>query len=562
MVAPIFAISFFLSNTIYNYLRNTKRPLKKNVSFWEKPHVLLIFLRQSFDYFFMSIIVFGGWYKINYFHGKQTWRGTMKLDFNLQIAQKQGLTLTAQVQQAIKLLHMTNMEIQEFVSDQFQDNPFIETNPQSEEIQSTSSQMTDKKDLDKSLSDNPYNEAANSNNLSQENQFETGESYIPKSTVSKAALDFDTISLVAEESKSLYAHCLDFINNLRLSNFEFIIAQRILEELEPTGWLTEDLCAIAKELNCKPEQIEHILSKLQEIEPAGLFARNLKECLILQAKDSEAYCKNLSIVLDNLHLMASGKFDLLKRRSGCSDEEIAAVFKKIKSFDPKPGLKFEHFGAPIREPDLRVFEKEDGWSIELNNSTLPDVKIEKEYAQDLRKKVRDKNDRDFIRDKVTEAKWLAKAIEKRNETMLKVGSEIIKRQTAFLEKGAQYIQPMVLKDIADAVAMHESTISRVTTGSLIQTPRGTMELKAFFSVGIQQDGQTETTSATSIKFKIKKLIEKEDPHAPISDDLIVSTLAKDGIAVARRTVAKYRKLENIPSSFARKRRNVLSGAFA
>ena len=225
-------------------------------------------------------------------------------------------------------------------------------------------------------------------------------------------------------------------------------------------------------------------------------------------------------------------------------------------------MKFEHFGAPIREPDLRVFEKEDGWSIELNNSTLPDVKIEKEYAQDLRKKVRDKNDRDFIRDKVTEAKWLAKAIEKRNETMLKVGSEIIKRQTAFLEKGAQYIQPMVLKDIADAVAMHESTISRVTTGSLIQTPRGTMELKAFFSVGIQQDGQTETTSATSIKFKIKKLIEKEDPQAPISDDLIVSTLAKDGIAVARRTVAKYRKLENIPSSFARKRRNVLSGAFA
>ena len=522
----------------------------------------MAFLRQSFDYYLMSIIVFGSWPKINYFHGKQTWRGTMKLDFNLQIAQKQGLTLTAQVQQAIKLLHMTNMEIQEFVSDQFQDNPFIETNAQSEENLNANSQTGDKKDLDKSLSDTPYNEAANSNNLSQENQFETGESYIPKSTVSKAALDFDTISLVAEESKSLYAHCLDFINNLRLSNREFIIAQRIMEDLEPTGWLTGDLDQVAKELNCKTEYVEQILLKLQEIEPAGLFARSLKECLVLQAKDSEIYCENLAIVLENLHLMANGKFDLLKRRSGCSDEEIAVVFKKIKSFDPKPGLKFEHLGAPIREPDLRVYEQEDGWSIELNNSTLPDVKIEKEYAQDLRKRVRDKSDRDFIRDKVTEAKWLAKAIEKRNETMLKVGSEIIKRQTAFLEKGAQYIQPMVLKDIADAVAMHESTISRVTTGSLIQTPRGTMELKAFFSVGIQQEGQTETTSATSIKFKIKKLIEQEDPNAPISDDLIVSTLASDGIAVARRTVAKYRKLENIPSSFARKRRNVLSGAIA
>ena len=186
-----------------------------------------------------------------------------------------------------------------------------------------------------------------------------------------------------------------------------------------------------------------------------------------------------------------------------------------------------------------------------------------ELTKNMRRKhnnsVKEKEHRDFIREKVGEAKWLAKAIEKRNDTMLKVGSEIIKRQTEFLEKGAQYIQPMVLKDIADAVGMHESTISRVTTGSLIQTPRGTMELKAFFSVGIQQEGATESASATSIKFKIKKLIDQEDPNSPVSDDLIVSTLSKDGIAVARRTVAKYRKMENIPSSFARKRRNVLAG---
>ena len=225
----------------------------------------------------------------------------------------------------------------------------------------------------------------------------------------------------------------------------------------------------------------------------------------------------------------------------------------------QPGLKFDNFGAPIREPDLHVKETEEGWTIELNNSTLPDVQIDKEYAKRARNSVKEKEHRDFIRDKVGEAKWLAKAIEKRNETMLKVGSEIIKRQTEFLEKGTQYIQPMVLKDIADAVGMHESTISRVTTGSLIQTPRGTMELKAFFSVGIQQEGETESASATSIKFKIKKLIDQEDPNSPISDDLIVSTLSKDGVAVARRTVAKYRKMENIPSSFARKRRNVLAG---
>jgi len=483
----------------------------------------------------------------------------MKLDFNLQVAQKQGLALTAQVQQAIKLLHMTNVEIQEFVGEQFQDNPFIETNTEFEDRNHVNENQSVTSDIDKKLGENPYEQTQNNSKLEQENQFETGEGYIPRSTVAKADLDFDAISLIAEEKQSLYAYCNDYINKLNLSASDNVIAMRLLEELEPTGWISEDLLLIASELKCDVELIEAVLIQLQDIEPAGLFSRNLKECLILQAKDSNQYCDNLAVVLDNLHLMATGKFDLLKRRSGCSDEEIACIFRKIKAFDPKPGLKFESLGAPIREPDLQVYEAENGWAVELNNSTLPHVEIKKEYAKEVRNKVIDKEQRDFIRDKVTEAKWLAKAIEKRNDTMLKVGSEIIKRQTLFLEKGAQYIQPMVLKDIADAVGMHESTISRVTTGSLIQTPRGTMELKAFFSVGIQQDGDSESASSTSIKFKIKKLVEQENPNSPISDDLIVTTLAKDGVSVARRTVAKYRKMENIPSSFARKRRNVLAG---
>ena len=236
------------------------------------------------------------------------------------------------------------------------------------------------------------------------------------------------------------------------------------------------------------------------------------------------------------------------------------MFKIIKSFNPKPGLKFEQLELPIREPDLQVYETEDGWLVELNNSTLPNIKIEKTYAKDLRDKVVQKNDRDFIQTKVSEAKWLAKAIEKRNETMLKVGTAIVERQREFLQKGAQFIEPMVLRDIADAVEMHESTISRVTTGSLIQTPQGTLELKSFFSVGLQQDNEAGLTSSASIKYKIKKLIEAENPSLPISDDAIVEILSSQGINLARRTVAKYRKMESIPSSFARKRRNVISGA--
>ena len=484
----------------------------------------------------------------------------MKLDFNLQISQKQGLALTAQVQQAIKLLQMTNLELSEFVEEQFQDNPFVEETSFTERNKLDDPASKTSKELDKSLEENPYKTSTEQSKVSQENQFETGEAYTPRSTVSKEASDFDAINLVAAGKKSLYAHCLEFCDSLQLSPSENLVAQKLIEELEPTGWISTELKAIAEDLNVDDTLVSEVLLRLQDIEPAGLFARTLKECLTLQAIDREIYCDTMQAILDNLHLIGSGKFDLLKRRSGCSDAEIAKFFQKIKSLDPKPGLQFDASSAPIREPDLRVRETQDGWAVELNNSTLPDVKISKDFAKELTKKVNEKAEREFIREKITEAKWLQNAINKRNETMLKVGSEIIKRQTEFLEKGAQYIQPMILNDIAEAVGMHESTISRVTTGSLIQTPRGTLELKAFFSVGIKQGVDADTTSAASVRYRIKKLIEQENPNAPISDDAIVDTLLKDGVKVARRTVAKYRKIENIPSSFARKRRNVLAGS--
>jgi len=483
----------------------------------------------------------------------------MKLDFNLQIAQKQGLSLTAQVQQAIKLLQMTNMEICEFVEEQFQDNPFVEEVNFSEKVLEPKSETSDIERVDRSLDENPYQKTQDESKQSQENQFETGDSYLPQSTVAKATSDFDAMSLVADHNISLYAHCEAHIKTLNLDTKELIIAKHILEDLEPTGWISSEVSLIAKSLCVTVLDIENVLEKLQQIEPAGIFARSLKECLVLQAKEHNVYCKNMASILENLHLIGSGKFDLLKRRSGCSNEQIANLFKLIKSFNPKPGLVFEQLGAPIREPDLAVKLTNDGWSVELNNSTLPQVKINKDFATSLIKKIKVNSERDFIREKISEAKWLANAISKRNETMLKVGSEIIKRQTAFLEKGTQYIEPMILNDIAEAVGMHESTISRVTTGSLIQTPRGTLELKAFFSVGVKQGGNNDSASSTSIKYKIKRLIDQEDPKSPVSDDLIVEILSEGGIKVARRTVAKYRKLENIPSSFTRKRRNLISG---
>jgi len=483
----------------------------------------------------------------------------MKLDFNIQINQRQGLALTAQVQQAIKLLHMTNQEILEFVEGNFQENPFIETNEYSDSEQQSNSSENNTKELDEAFTKNPYTKNEYETKTSLENQFETGETFIPNPLLGSADTDFDKISTLKSTSKSLYHHCAEFIESVDFSIKEKIIALRFLEELEPTGWLCVDLSKIAEELKCEAEILSRVLNKLQTIEPAGLFAQNLRECLILQAKELNTYEGNLAKVLDNLHLIANGKFELLKRRCNCSDEEISQIFKAIKSFDPKPGLKFDWDQTSIREPDLLVYETDEDWVVELNNSTLPNVKVGKNYAIDARRQVHDKKEKEFIKNKVSEAKWLVKAIEKRNDTMIRVGSEIVKRQRLFLEKGLQFIKPMVLKDIAEAVGMHESTISRVTTGSLIQTPQGTIELKSFFSIGLQQDDDHIGTSATSIRFKIKKLIETEDPIYPISDDAIVDILAKQGINLARRTVAKYRKIENIPSSFGRKRRNVISG---
>ena len=483
----------------------------------------------------------------------------MRLEFGLHVAQKQGLALTAQVQQAIKLLHMTNLEIGEFVAEQLVENPFIEDANQGSERTTNKENQTDIQNTDAILKDAPHSETAEVGKLANENQFETGDNFIPKSTVAKANPDFDLTSLIEAEQQSLYGHVLAHIETLDLCPKQKIIAVQLTEHLEPTGWITDDLQSIAERLDCLLEDVKFVLARLQEIEPAGLFATTLKECLALQVKSYGLSTPKLELVLENLHLMGSGKFDLLKRRCKCNDSELRDIFKIIKSLDPKPGLKFDTVTAPIREPDLIVYVKDEGWEVELNNSTLPNIYVNKEFTDKIKSSLTDQNEKEFLREKLSEAKWLTNAIAKRNETMLKVGSAIIKRQKAFLEKGAAYIQPMVLNDIAEDVGMHESTISRVTTGSLMQTPRGTLELKYFFSVGVKQGNQEETTAATSIRYRVKKLIEEEDKGAPLSDDLIVEILRKNNVEIARRTVAKYRKMDNIPSSFARKRRHVISG---
>ena len=485
----------------------------------------------------------------------------MKLDFSINMGQRQGLTLTAQVQQAIKLLQMTNLEVNEYIEENFAVNPFVELNDKiaREKKPSASDARAETLSTAKALEDTPFGTEKQKTKTEIENQFETGDSFKTKSTVSKEQSDFDPVQLLKSHDKSLYVHCGDYIESLGFTQQEQIVAYKFLEELEPTGWVDVTAKNVAIQTSVDLNVVEDVLDTLQMIEPAGLFARTLAECLKLQAKDKALLDEMLESILDNLHLLGSGKFDLLKRRCGCNDEELAEKLRVIKSFDPKPGLQFSSEAINIREPDLKITKKDDGWLVTLNKSTLPSVIIDKTYAKIVKKSKMDAEQKEFIKEKIAEANWLKNALQKRNDTMLRVGAEIAKRQTAFLEKGPSYIQPMILRDVAEAVDMHESTISRVTTGSLMETPQGTLELKSFFSVSLQLNDDQSSQSSAAVKFKIRKLIENEQPQSPISDDEIVETLKSSGINVARRTVAKYRKVQNIPASFMRKRQNTLSG---
>ena len=485
----------------------------------------------------------------------------MKLDFNIGLAQKQGLSLTLQVQQAIKLLQMTNLEVNEYIEDNFLENPFVELQDQStiDSLSKTPSESSEPITTIKSLEDAPFNSEPQKSKAEMENQFETGDSFKVSSTVSKEQNDFDPIQLIKSNNASIYAHCSEYIQHLNLPPLENYIASKLLEELEPTGWMTTPLEKIAQDANVEITAVESTLRSLQMIEPAGLFCRNLAECLRLQAKDQDLLDNTLDEIIKNLHLLGKGNFDLLKRRCACSDKDLAKKLKIIKSFDPKPGLKFSSEAIVIREPDLKITNSETGWLVTLNKSTLPSVKINREFAKDARKTQMDSEQKNFIKEKMAEASWLKNALQKRNDTMLRVATEIARRQTAFLEKGQGFIAPMVLREVAEAVNMHESTISRVTTGSLMETPQGTLELKSFFSTAVQSHDDLTSQSSASIKFKIKQMIKCENSCAPISDDEIVDKLKEQNISVARRTVAKYRKVENIPASFMRKRQNKLSG---
>lgn len=328
---------------------------------------------------------------------------------------------------------------------------------------------------------------------------------------------------------SLIAHVLGLIDSLRLTAPEARIAMALAEALEPSGWLGR-----AGQLNVTPAAVDSVLDRLQkQAEPTGLFARNLADCLRLQAAEAGHLDKPMKALLDRLDLLAKGEIDRIAREAGLEPSDLRQAFGRLRSYDPKPGSGFEAFSAPVREPDLIAEKGQAGWIVSLNRSALPSVSVAEGRAKGR-----------------AEARALIKMIEGRNATLLSVGQDILTRQTAALDHGLGALVPMTMADVALAVGLHESTISRVVAGTAVDTPRGTWWLRTLFTKAPREGGP----AAGALRDRLARLVADEDPDRPLSDDALATALADGGAPIARRTVAKYRSMLGLPPAHRRKRR--------
>jgi len=332
-----------------------------------------------------------------------------------------------------------------------------------------------------------------------------------------------------------------------------MIGLHLIDLLDETGYISGDMEAVARILDCDVDRVEASLAKLQQFDPPGIFARSLAECLSLQLSEKNRLDPCMQAFIDNLDLVAKRDFKGLAKACGADAEDIADMMEEIKTLDPKPALKFDSsITQPITPDVLMRPAPGGGWIVELNSDTLPKVLVNNHYFAQVSEQARSKSERQYITEQFQSANWLVKSLHQRATTILKVASELVVQQGGFFAKGVQHLKPLVLRDIAEAIEMHESTVSRVTSNKYIATPRGIYELKYFFTSSIAATGGG-FHSAESVRHRIKALIDEEDPKKILSDDKIVEILKREGIEIARRTVAKYRESMHIPSSVQRRR---------
>jgi RNA polymerase sigma-54 factor len=475
----------------------------------------------------------------------------MQITQNLKLKQSQSLVMTPQLQQAIKLLQLNNLELTELVNKELEENPFLENESSEEKVEKFEEETNDLSESfesGESIADEPKID-------DYDNRWDTDLSYqsYSKTTDSDSIDPGSVVEQTLSEKISLKGILKNQAELEFKSQTEKKISELLIDYIEPSGWITISIDELADFSGFDKTLIEKVLLKMQNFEPNGVFARNLKECLIIQLKNEDKLNNSKKKLIENLELLGEGNLKELQKITNLREEELKENIKSIRLLNPKPGTKYSDENSIIFNPDVIVTKNNENWEVELNNSTLPKVTVNQEYVNEIEGLNCSESDKKYITENLNSAKWLIKAIQQRNMTTLKISAEIVNQQKLFFEKGKKYLKPMILKDVAKKINMHESTVSRVTSEKLMLTPRGIFEMKIFFSASIGGTNDGDSFSAASVRESLKKLISNEPMNNPFSDEILVNKLHSQGISLARRTVAKYRELLNIPSSSIRRR---------
>jgi RNA polymerase sigma-54 factor len=492
----------------------------------------------------------------------------------LDLRQSQSLVMTPQLQQAIKLLALSNLEIEGFIAEELEKNPLLETGADERGPSEVPEPEPDAWDGDEApepvTADRlvQHGDAVADAPLDVDFVAETfhhdgpTESYGldgslglggAGSGAGDEGIDFDSFAGAAE---SLQDHLLAQAGEV-LSGRDHLIASQLVGQIDEAGYLTADLAELAQRLGVGIGDVERVLSTVQGFDPTGVGARSLAECLALQAKEADRYDPCMARLIANLDLVATGKLQHLKRICQVDDEDLADMIRELRNYDPKPGLRFGAVRTETVVPDIFVAKRAVGWAIEINAATLPRLLINRTYYSELASGPQDKTSKAWLADCLQSANWLIKALDQRQRTIIKVATEIVKQQEAFFLKGVEHLKPLTLRQVAEAIGMHESTVSRVTSNKYMSCARGLFELKYFFTSAIQAADGGEAVSAEAVKSAIKALIAAEEANAILSDDTLVDLLRDKGFDIARRTVAKYREAMGIGSSVQRRRQKVL-----
>ncbi|MCY1707055.1 RNA polymerase factor sigma-54 [Pannonibacter sp. SL95] len=521
----------------------------------------------------------------------------MALSTKLEMRQSQSLVMTPQLMQAIKLLQFSNLDLAAYVEAELERNPLLERgDPEAgtsgegtsdssleslPEASSSSGEAYDggpdggfdggaggdseAGDWMKNQLETSAETIASSMDTDLGNVFpdESGVAPAPEQAIAYAAdqgrtgggvsEDYNLEAFVAEE-QSLTLMLTDQMNLALADPVDKLIGLHLINSLDENGYLAQDLAEAAEQLGVSLGRVEAVLAVLQGFEPSGVFARSLAECLTLQLKERDRFDPAMATLIENIDLLARRELAALRRLCGVDEEDLTDMIAEIRALDPRPGRAFGSALVQSVVPDVIVRRASDGgWNVELNAETLPRVLVNQTYYASVTRTARKDAERSYLTDCLQTANWLVKSLDQRARTILKVSTEIVRQQDGFLAHGIEHLRPLNLKTIADAVGMHESTISRVTSNKYMATSRGIFELKYFFSSAISATEGGDAHSAEAVRHRIKQLIDAESPTDILSDDTLVKMLKDEGIDIARRTVAKYREALRISSSVQRRR---------